>query len=128
MKLLGANLDAEVSGLEQLPGKVNYFIGNDSKKWRTDVPTYTKVEYEDVYPGVKLLYYGNQGKLEYDFVVSPGADPKTIQIAFEGVDSLRTDDKDDLILRPLPAISACTSLSSTRKLTVSEKKSLPLMC
>jgi hypothetical protein len=76
MKLIGANPQPPVAGLEELPGKVNYFIGNDPTKWRTNVPTYTKVKYEDVYPGVDLVYYGNQRQLEYDFVVAPGADPK----------------------------------------------------
>ncbi len=78
MKLVGANPDAKVTGSEELPGKVNYFIGNDPKKWRTDVPTFAKVSYENVYPGVDLIYYGNQGQLEYDFVLAPGADPKAI--------------------------------------------------
>jgi hypothetical protein len=81
MKLLGANPKARVSGLEELPGKSNYFIGNDPKKWRTNVPNYAKVKYANVYPGVDLVYYGNQGKLEYDFVVQPGADPGSIQLA-----------------------------------------------
>jgi len=62
-------------GREELPGKSHYFIGNEPKKWRTDVPQYARVEYQDVYPGVSLTYYGNQGQLEYDFVVSPGGDP-----------------------------------------------------
>ena len=78
MKLVGANPQAKVSGLEELPGRSNYFIGNDPKKWRTNVPNYAKVKYADVYPGVNLVYYGNQGKLEYDFVVQPGADPRKI--------------------------------------------------
>ena len=75
MKLVGANPQAKVAGTEELPGKSNYFIGNDPKKWRTNVPNYAKVKYASVYPGVDLVYYGNQGQLEYDFVVSPGADP-----------------------------------------------------
>jgi hypothetical protein len=99
MQLVGANPDAKVEGVELLSGKVNYFIGNDPKKWRTNIPTYGKVKYQNVYEGVDLVYYGNQGKLEYDFVVAPGADPKNIQIAFKGVDSLRTDDKGELILQ-----------------------------
>ena len=99
MKLVGANPDAEAAGLQQLPGKVNYFIGNDSKKWRTNISTYAKVEYKDVYPGTNLVYYGNQGKLEYDFVVSPGADPKAIQIAFEGADKIDVDAQGDIILQ-----------------------------
>src|SRR5204863_5584667 len=81
MKLVGANRTAKVTGLDELPGKANYFIGNDPKKWRTDVPTYAKVQYRDVYPGIDLVYYGNQGKLEYDFVVAPGADPNAIALA-----------------------------------------------
>jgi hypothetical protein len=81
LKLLGANPAAKVSGEEELPGKANYFIGNDPGKWRTNVPTYAKVNYKDVYPGVDLLYYGNQsGQLEYDFVVAPGADASAIAL------------------------------------------------
>jgi len=80
MKLVGASPHAQVSGLEELPGKSNYFIGNDPKKWRTNVPNYAKVKYANVYPGVDLVYYGNQGRLEYDFVVAPGGDPRSIQL------------------------------------------------
>jgi len=76
MRLVGANASVAVTGAE-LPGKSNYFVGNDSKKWRTNVPTYAKVRYAGVYPGVELVYYGNQGgQLEYDFVVAPGATRK----------------------------------------------------
>jgi hypothetical protein len=85
MKLVGANAKAEVTGAQELPGKSNYFIGNDPKKWRTNVPTYAKVSYQGVYPGVGLIYYGNQGgQLEYDFVVAPGADPAAIGLALGG--------------------------------------------
>ena len=72
MKLVDANPAPQAAGLEELPGKTNYFIGNDPSKWRTNVPNYTKVAYKDVYPGVDLVYYGNQRQLEYDFVVAPG--------------------------------------------------------
>jgi len=84
---VGADQAAKVVGLEELPGKSNYFIGNDPKKWRTDVPTYSKVKYQGVYPGIDLVYYGNQRQLEYDFVVSPGADPKAITLKIETGDS-----------------------------------------
>ena len=80
MKLVGANLNAPVAGVDELPGKSNYFIGNDPKKWRTNVQTYAKVKYAGVYPGVDLVYYGNQGQLEYDFVVAPGVDPNVITL------------------------------------------------
>jgi len=81
LRLAGAKPDAEVTGREELPGKVNYFIGNDPKKWRTNVPTYAKVRYHNVYPGVDLEYHGNQdGQLEYDFIVAPGADANAIAL------------------------------------------------
>jgi MBG domain (YGX type)/Beta-propeller repeat/Bacterial Ig-like domain (group 3) len=84
MEMVGANPAARPAALEELPSKSNYFIGNDPKQWRTDVPTYAKVRYQDVYPGVDLVYYGNQGQLEYDFVVAPGADPKAIAVEIVG--------------------------------------------
>jgi hypothetical protein len=80
MKLLGSNADPEAAGLDELPGKVNYFIGNDPQKWRTNVSTYARVEYRDVYPGVNLVYYGSQRQMEYDFVVRSGADPRAIAL------------------------------------------------
>ncbi len=85
MKLAGANPKAKVSGLKELPGKSNYFIGNDPKKWRTNVPNYAEVKYEGVYPGIDLVYYGSEsGQLEYDFVVAPGADPSVIAFDIVG--------------------------------------------
>src|SRR5690242_2771345 len=76
MRLVGANARAKISGLEQLPGKSNYFIGRNPAKWHTQIPSYARVKYAKVYPGVDLVYYGNQRQLEYDFVVEPGADPR----------------------------------------------------
>ena len=99
MKLVGANPKPPIAGREELPGKVNYFIGDDPTKWRSNVPTYARVEYQNVYRGVNLVYYGNQRQLEYDFVVSPGADPKAIRLAFEGVDKLTLDARGNLVLR-----------------------------
>jgi len=80
MKLVGANAAAKLTGLAELPGKSNYFIGDDPKKWRTNVPNYAKVKYTSVCPGVDLVYYGNQRQLEYDFVVQPGADARQIAL------------------------------------------------
>src|SRR5437660_7898279 len=99
MKLLGANPMSRVTGVEELRGRSNYFIGNDPAKWRANVPTHAKVEYRDVYPGVNLVYYGNQRQLEHDFVISPGADPKVITLAFEGMDGVAIDALGDLVLR-----------------------------
>jgi hypothetical protein len=101
MKLIDANLKPQIEGLDKLPGKSNYFIGNDPQKWYTNIPTYAKVKYQEVYPGIDLVYYGNQRQLEYDFVVSPGADPKVIQLAFEGANGLETSPTGDLILHTI---------------------------
>jgi Beta-propeller repeat/Abnormal spindle-like microcephaly-assoc'd, ASPM-SPD-2-Hydin len=88
MRLVGANSGATVSGLDEQQGKSNYFIGNDPNKWRTNVPNYSRVSYQEEYPGVDLVYYGNQRQLEYDFVVAPGADPRAIAMEIAG-ESLR---------------------------------------
>ncbi|MCH8126155.1 SBBP repeat-containing protein, partial [candidate division KSB1 bacterium] len=98
MQLVGANSEPRVTGLEELPGKSNYFIGNDPQKWRTAVPNFTKVHYEDIYPGVDLIYYGNQRQLEYDFIVAPGADPQVINLGFKGADYLEIDPQGNLAL------------------------------
>jgi beta-propeller repeat-containing protein len=99
MQFKGANPTPRASGLEPLPGIVNYFIGNDPKRWRTNIPTYQKVQYQNVYPGIDLVYYGsNQRQLEYDFVVRPGADPNEIVLGFQGVDRLEVNTQGDLVL------------------------------
>jgi len=84
MRLLGANPRPKAAGLVPQGGVVSYFMGNDPRKWRTGIPTYGKVEYQQVYPGVDLVFYGNQRRLEYDFVVAPGADPNPIAWRIRG--------------------------------------------
>src|SRR6266480_3153824 len=91
MKLVGAKLTPQVEGVEEFPGKANYIIGNDPKKWRTNVPTYAKVRYHEVYPGVDLVYYGKQRQLEHDFIVAPGADPSSITLGFAGAEKMSLD-------------------------------------
>ena len=98
MQFLGANLSPRVRVEDQLPGKSNYLIGNDPSRWHTDIPHYAKVKYEGIYSGIDLLYYGDQHQLEYDFVVSPGADPNSIIIQFQGVDGMGIDARGDLVL------------------------------
>jgi urease beta subunit len=98
MQLAGARSGVQVSGADDLPGKVNYFIGNDPAKWRTDIPTYGKVRYKGVYDGVDLVYYGKQRQLEYDFVVTPGARPDAIGLRFDGVKRLKIDGKGNLVI------------------------------
>ena len=90
MRLDGANSSARVSGAEPLPGKSNYFIGNNPAKWHRNIPQFARVNYTAVYPGVDLVYYGNQGQIEYDFRVAPGADPSQIVLDFDGA-SARLD-------------------------------------
>ncbi|HRD66048.1 MAG TPA: SBBP repeat-containing protein [Candidatus Competibacter sp.] len=84
MRLVDANPDPAMRGVESLPGKVNRLRGNDPKRWRTDIPTFAKVHLEAVYPGIDLVYYGTPQQLEYDFIVAPGAGPERIRWAFSG--------------------------------------------
>ncbi len=99
MNLVNANPASAVVGREPLPGKSNYFIGNDPAKWRTDVPHYARVEYEQVWPGVNAVYYGNQQQLEYDFIVAPGADPHAIKLAFDGAEQVTVNAQGELVLQ-----------------------------
>jgi RHS repeat-associated protein len=104
MDLLGANPHATAAGLEQLATTSNYFIGSDPNHWQTDVPNFARVEYQDIYPGIDLVYYGSQSngtgpqQLEFDFVVHPGADPHAIHLAFAGADQTTLDTQGNLVL------------------------------
>jgi hypothetical protein len=98
MSLVNAQAGAEATGLERQPGASHYLKGNDPSQWKRDVPLFGKVRYESVYPGIDVVYYGADGKLEYDFVVAPGTDPSQIAIAFSGVDGMRLDDDGNLVL------------------------------
>jgi hypothetical protein len=98
MQLLGANPAARVASQDALPGKSNYFIGSNPAQWHVDIPTYGRVAYHGVYPGIDLLYYGNQQQLEYDFTVAPGANPAAITLAFAGAQSLNFDAQGNLVL------------------------------
>jgi hypothetical protein len=99
MKLLGSNRKADIEPSDQLPGVSNYFIGNDPSKWQTGVPTYGRVTYRGVYPGVNLAYHGNGSQLEYDFTVAPNGDPGLIRLSFSGALGLKIDKGGDLLLR-----------------------------
>jgi uncharacterized protein (TIGR03437 family) len=109
MSLVGANPKAPAVGAARQAGVVSYyFFGNDPKQWRTGIPTYGKVDYAGVYPGVDLVFYGNQRELEYDFVAAPGADPGRIVWRIDGARA-RVDAKGDLTL------SAPNGLATFRK-------------
>src|SRR5258708_4484430 len=98
MKLVGA-ASTSASRPENLLSSVShYYIGDDPNKWHPNVPNYERVKFEQVYPGIDLVYYGNQQRLEYDFVLRPGADPNEIRLAYSGADSMRLDSDGDLIL------------------------------
>lgn len=100
MRLVGTNGRVAVTGMDKLPGMSNYFIGSDPGKWRTNIANYGQVKFKGVYPGIDLVYYGNQRQLEYDFVVAPGADPAQIKLSFAGTDGMRVDTASgDLVLK-----------------------------
>jgi uncharacterized protein (TIGR03437 family) len=98
--LPGANPEARGVGLEATSGSVNYFLGDDARQWKTGIPSYHRVRYNEVYPGIDLIYYGNQGRLEFDFVVSAHADPSLIAMQFDGAGELTIGDEGDLLLHP----------------------------
>jgi hypothetical protein len=99
MHLEGGRANAKLEAVNKLPGKINYFIGRDPKKWHRNIPIYSDVKVHDAYPGIDLLYHGSAARtLEYDLVVAPGANPDAIKISFAGADSIRLDSKGDLHL------------------------------
>jgi Abnormal spindle-like microcephaly-assoc'd, ASPM-SPD-2-Hydin/Beta-propeller repeat len=99
LKLLGAAPNPAIIGEDAQPGKVNYFIGRDPRKWHTNVPTYARVRYKNVYPGIDLVYYGNHQQLEYDFAISPEADPGLIQYEITGASQINLDAEGNLVLQ-----------------------------
>jgi len=92
MKLAGANPNATLTPADPLPGKTNYLIGNDPAQWRRGLPQFARLRYDNVYPGINLVFYGNQGHLEYDFQVAPGADPAQAELEFRGARQLQLQD------------------------------------
>lgn len=98
IRFIDAHSNPNIVGVGLLETKSNYFIGNDSAKWHTDVAHYAKVRIENIYPGVNKVYYGNQQQLEYDLEVLPGADPTQIKQEFIGAQWLNLDDNGDLIV------------------------------
>ncbi|MGA6983094.1 MAG: hypothetical protein WBZ11_16185, partial [Candidatus Sulfotelmatobacter sp.] len=98
MELVNGSSSAAVIASEPLPGKSNYYIGNDPKNWHTGVSQYARVAYKNVYPGVDLAYYGEQNKLEFDFIVAPNSSPSSIGFAFSGAQRLATSPSGDLVV------------------------------
>ena len=98
MRIVGAARHAKVNALDRLPGTINYFGGNDSSKWITNIQAYQKVQYENVYPGADLIFYGNQQQLEYDFRLAPGFDPRRIRLALSDARKIRIDHVGDVVI------------------------------
>ncbi len=96
--LRGARPDAEVAGLEPLPGRIHYIRGRDHAEWRTGVATYARVAYREAYPGIDAIYKATGSRFEQEFLVRPDADPAAIRLAFEGVQKVAVDDAGDLVL------------------------------
>lgn len=98
LKAIGADANPKITGLDELPGKSNYFIGNDPDKWHKDVANYAKAKIEGIYPGIDLVYYGNQRQLEYDWILAPGASPASIRFAVESEADPTIDGHGNLVL------------------------------
>jgi hypothetical protein len=97
MEFIGANPTPRGIGLEELPGRVEY-IGSKNPIQSHNISTYARVEYQNLYAGINLVYYGRQGQLEYDFVLAPGADPRAITLSFTGADRVQVNGQGDLVL------------------------------
>jgi hypothetical protein len=98
MQLIGGHRNPDVVCEEELPGKVNYLVGQDSGQWQTGIRTFGRIKFLEVYPRIDLVYYGRHRQLEYDFVVKPGANPKAIALNIEGADALEIATNGALVL------------------------------
>jgi hypothetical protein len=121
MQFVGANAQAQIRGDAELPGKINYFTGSDPAQWRVGLAMFAQVRVGELYPGVNLVYYGNERLLEYDFTIAPGGNPQAIAMHFDGVDAISVNSQGELILslaggeirQPKPVIYQTTG--GTRK-------------
>lgn len=98
MRLVGASRTARPSGEQRLWTRTHYYTGDDPRRWQTDIPNFARVRYDGVYPGIDLVYYGNQDNLEYDFLVSPGADPGAVALEFTGAGHAALDAAGRIVL------------------------------
>ncbi len=99
MKFVDANPGARIFGMEKMAGASNYFIGADPRRWRAGVENFGKVEQRAVWPGIDVVWHGAQRRLEYDFIVAPGADPRRIRLDFSGARGMSVDEDGALKLR-----------------------------
>jgi hypothetical protein len=96
LSFIGINPRTDVTGLEKLDSYSNYFSGSDPAKWHTKVPQYFRVQYRNIYPGIDLVFYIRDSRLEYDFILAPGADPKIIKMNVDG-SRVRIDRNGDVL-------------------------------
>ncbi|GAB3826714.1 hypothetical protein GCM10028821_09300 [Hymenobacter jeollabukensis] len=96
VSFVGANANPTLQTGEQSATRYNYFLGNDPKKWASDVAAFSNVRYKELYPGTDLFVYGRPDALEYDFELAVGADPGRIQLRYEGADKLSLGEKGTL--------------------------------
>ena len=120
MNLVGGDSTARALAQQPLPGVVNYLMGRDPAAWHTNMPTFGRVGYAGVYPGIDVAYHGDQGQMEYDFTVGPGAKPEAIALAFDGAKGLRLDGGELVITTPAgemrqPAPVVYQDLGATRR-------------
>lgn len=97
ISLLNSNRATEIEALDRFQSRTDFFRGSQAN-WCTNVPSYARVRYRAVYPGVDVVYYGNQNQLEYDFVLQPGADPNAIRMKFSGDGHVSLSPEGDLVL------------------------------
>jgi hypothetical protein len=97
LKWIGANSSPQIVAEHPLTGRINYLIGHDPGQWHTDIPTYARVRYRDLFPGVDAVFYGKEREIEYDMVLAPGVDPGKIRFTPEGVRSMRLACNGDLV-------------------------------
>jgi hypothetical protein len=98
LRLINSRPSPSLHADNQLASISNYFIGNDPSKWRSNIANYAAIRYEQVYPGIDWVVYGNPQQLEYDFVVSPQADPRRIEVKFEGAREISVDRRGELLV------------------------------
>ena len=98
-RFANANSQPRIDGIAPLPGRSNYFIGDDPRQWHADIPQYARVRYREVLLGVDVVYYGNDGRLEFDVEVAPGVDLASVRLRIDGADALDLDANGDLKIR-----------------------------
>ncbi len=96
MQFVGANATSIIKGIDEQESKSHYFQGNDPQKWHSNISHYAKVSYRNLYPGIDVVFYGNQRQLEYDILVAPGQNPESARLHIDGAQNLFVDNSGNL--------------------------------